>query len=146
MAPFHFRLEQVLAYRKRLEEEAMQALAEAVMRRDALLERIEAIKKDQAAQRERLASPAGMEAGERWVLQSYMDGLKLDLKRAVERLALAEEEVDRCRVELVEKAQERSLLDTLKEKQAAKHAMLERQKEQREFDEIATLRFKPATF
>ena len=71
---------------------------------------------------------------------------KEDLERTKKSLAQAEEEVDRCRAELVEKAQERSLLDTLKEKQAAKHAMLERQKEQREFDETATLRFKPATF
>ena len=146
MAPFRFRLEQVLVYRRQIEEKAMQALAEAVMRRDALVERIAAIREDQAAQRERLASPALMQAGERWVLQSYMDGLKLDLERAMEQRALAEEEVDRCRMELVEKSQERSLLDKLKEKQAAKHAALERQKEQREFDEIATLRFKPATF
>ena len=146
MAPFRFRLEQVLVYRRQIEEKAMQALAEAVMRRDALVERIAAIREDQAAQRERLASPALMQAGERWVLQSYMDGLKLDLERAMEQRALADEEVDRCRMELVEKSQERSLLDKLKEKQAAKHAALERQKEQREFDEIATLRFKPAAF
>ena len=146
MAPFQFRLEQVLVYRKRLEEEAMQALAEAIMRRDALLARIEAIQTEQAGQRERFSRAAALDAAERWVLQTYMDGLQWDLERAREALAQAEEEVDRCRAELVEKAQERSLLDTLKEKQAAKHAMLERQKEQREFDETATLRFKPAAF
>ena len=146
MAPFHFRLEQVLAYRRQMEEKAMQALAEAVTLRDSLLQCIESIREEQAMQRERLSRADTLESGERWVLQGYMDGLKLDLERAKEHLALAEEAVDRCRVELVEKSQERSLLDKLKEKQAARHAELERQKEQRELDETATLRFKPAAF
>lgn len=146
MAPFRFRLEQVLDYRKRLEEEAMQALAEAVMRRDALQERIEAIQKEQIRQQVHLFHAENLLPAERWLLQNYLEALRVDLETTREQLVPAEEEVDRCRVELVEKSQERSLLDKLKEKQAEKHAALERQREQREFDETATLRFKPASF
>lgn len=146
MAPFRFRLEQVLDFRKRLEEQAMQALAEAVMVRDNLVERIRALQEEQTMQQERMFHADTLDAAERWLLQNYLDALRVDLETARKHLALAEEEVDRCRVELVEKSQERSLLDKLKEKQAAKHAALERQREQREFDETATLRFKPASF
>ena len=146
MAPFRFRLEQVRLYRKQLEEQAMQALAEAVSLRDSLVAGREAIQREQAVQRERLARAETLTAAERWLIQSYSNALKEDLISVENRLDLAEEEVDRCRTELIQKSQDRELLDTLKEKQTARHRELERQKEQRDFDETATLRYKPAAF
>jgi flagellar FliJ protein len=145
MASFHFRLENVLAYRKRLEEESMQALAGAVMRRDSLLARRDSLRKTQAEQRERLCRAQDLTGAERWLLQGFLHTLSLDLEAVKKDLVRAEEEVDRCRAALVQKAQERSLLESLREKQAASHAMLERQKEQREFDEAATLRYQIAS-
>ncbi len=144
MAVFHFRLEQVLAYRRQLEEEAMQALAEATMRRDATLARIERLGTERDEQRERLSKAQDLAPAELWLARSYDEALREDLARQQELLAAQEEEVHARRIALVEKAQERELLDKLKEKQAKRHAEQERQKEQREFDETATLRYKPA--
>lgn len=146
MPPFRFRLEQVLAYRRQLEEAAMQALASAVMHRDQLAQRLEQLREDEATHRARLCRPEAMESAERWLLQKYVDSLREEQKRVLRDLALAEEEVDRCRGVLVQRAQERELLDKLKEKQAVRHAKEEREQERRTYDETATLRYQPASF
>ncbi|MDR2075866.1 MAG: flagellar export protein FliJ [Desulfovibrio sp.] len=146
MAPFRFRLETVLDYRKRLEEEAMQTLAGAVLRRDGLLARRQSLQGTRAEHRDRLCGAHLLTAAERWLLQGFLRALERDLKDTENALRQAEEEVDRCRTALVQKARERSLLDRLKEKQAAAHAALERANEQRAFDEAATLRYTPASF
>ena len=146
MAAFTFRLEQVRLYRKQLEEQAMQALAQAVMRRDATLARIDELHESIAEQRGRLCRAETLNAAERWLAQTYETALKLDLAQAREVLAEQENDVDQCRIELVQKAQDRNLLDKLKEKQATRHALQERQKEQHINDETATLRYKPAAF
>lgn len=145
MAPFRFRLEQVRLYRKQLEEQAMQALAAAVMHRDAIVERIGRIRNAIDEQQVRLCRPEGMSAAERWLAQSYITALKADLAVANRERKKAEEHVDTCRVDLINKAKDRGLLDSLKEKQAARHLLEERQQEQRNNDETATLRYKPAT-
>lgn len=124
----------------------MQALASAVMRRDQLAQRLEQLREDEAVHRARLCRADALESAERWLLQKYVDGLREEQKRVLEDLALAEEEVDRCRGVLVQRAQERELLDKLKEKQAVRHAKEEREQEQRTYDETATLRYQPASF
>jgi len=144
MAPFRFRLEQVRLYRKQLEEQAMLILAQAVAHRDALKERIAALHQALAEQHARLSRVEALDAAERWLVQTYIAGLKEDLQSAAIDLEEAENAVDRCRIDLIQKAKDRGLLDTLKEKQAAKHLQRERQQEQRNHDETATLRYKPA--
>ena len=146
MAAFIFRLEQVLSYRRQLEEQAMQMLAQAVMRRDATLARIAGLHEDIAEQRARLCRAERLSPGELWLARIYESALKRDLADARELLAEQEDEVDQCRTELVQKAQDRKLLDKLKEKQAARHALEERKQEQKANDETATLRYKPAAF
>lgn len=146
MPPFRFRLEQVLSYRKRLEEEAMQALADAVMRRDALRDRLAALQSAVEEQRLRLCRPDLMEAGEMAMALDYCGALQRDMDFTRQALAEAETLVDARRVALIEKSRERGLLDRLKEKQALRHIQCERQHEQRINDETATLRYKPAAF
>lgn len=144
MPPFTFRLEQVRRYRKQLEDEAMQALAKALMERDGLVKRIEDMRTDLAAQEASLATPGDMSGAERHLVLAYAGALRHDI--AVNRRALStlEDIVDERRADLVEKAKDRGLLDSLKEKQAERHLLLERQQEQRTNDETATLRYKPA--
>lgn len=144
MAPFRFRLEQVRLYRKQLEEQAMQALAQAAAHRDAVSKRIAALEQAVVEQRGCLSRAEAFNAAERWLIRNYVSGLGKDLENARLALEEAENAVDRCRAALIQKAKERGLLDTLKEKQAAKHLHLERLQEQRTNDETATLRYKPA--
>lgn len=142
MAPFRFRLEQVRLYRKQLEEQAMQALAQAVMERDATMARIASLHESITEQRDRLCRADTLNAAERWLAANYETALKRDLAQAMVVLAEQENQVDLCRSDLVQKAKDRGLLDSLKEKQAERHALLERQQEQRVNDETATLRYK----
>ena len=146
MPPFRFRLEQVRLYRKQLEEQAMQALAQAVVQRDALKNRIRALRKTLEEQRARLSRAEALDAAERWLVSNYAAALKEDIASAERALKEAEEHVDLRRSELVQKAKERGLLDSLKDKQSARHLQLERQHEQRNYDETATLRYRPAAF
>lgn len=145
MARFKFPLELILAYRRQLEEQAMQDLAKAKAQRDETKRRIEFLQNELATQRQRLTTAAsGLPAEERWLILGYVKALIMDIEAAQRRLLHEEEIVAACLVHLIQKAQERELLDKLKEKQAKRHAQEERLKEQRNFDEVATLRFKPA--
>lgn len=141
MADFRFSLEQVLRYRQQLEEQAMLAMAKAQAARDERLRQAEEYAAALMEQQVRLSKAADLTEQERWLISGYMAGLRHDLHRAKHDLISLEEELDRARTELIQKAQERKLLDKLKAKQAARHAADENQKEQRNYDEIATLRF-----
>ena len=146
MAPFHFRLQQVLDYRKQLEEQATLALAEATARRDAAVAHLRLLATQMTEQRERLSHAEGLSAGERWLIQTYQTALREESIQTGKYLTACEEQVDLCRVDLVKKAQEHELLCKLKEKQALRHAQQARLSEQREYDETATLRFKNVSF
>lgn len=143
MAPFTFRLEQVRLYRKQLEDQAMQALARAVAERDATLTRISSLERALAEQRLVLSRPCSLSAADRWLAGQYESALKQDLAQAEALLREQETFVDACRTDLVEKAKARGLLDSLKDKQAARHHRQELQNEQKNNDETATLRYKP---
>ena len=145
MAPFRFQLETVLEFRRALEEQAMQTLAAAIMRRDSVKERLTYIEAELMQQREKLCRAASLTAAERWLVQTYETALKEDKHRAVAELAECEEEIDLCREDVVKKSQERQLLEKLKEKQAARHTRQERLTEQRVYDETATLRYAPVS-
>lgn len=146
MAPFHFRLQQVLDYRKQLEEQATLALAEATAKRDAALAHLRMLAAQMDEQRERLSRAEGLSAAERWLAQTYVAALREESIQTGKYLTVCEEQVDLCRVDLVKKAQEHELLCKLKEKQALRHAQQARLSEQREYDETATLRFKNVSF
>lgn len=138
---FKFKLEKVLDYRKQLEEQAMQALAEARQAEEKEKERLAGLRQDLAAQRVSLNVSIG-DAAERWLVSSYISALTDDIRTAERVLEIIAEEIVRRQADLVQKAQERQLLDKLKDKQAQRHAQEEKLKEQRDNDETATIRYK----
>lgn len=141
MSTFRFSLEQVLVYRKQLEEQAMLFFARAVEARDARLREKAALEEAAADARAKLV--ATLDADERWLISGYVTALTQDLQRAVRDLIALEEEVDRARADLTQKAQDRKLLEKLKEKQATRHRLAETHKEQQNYDDIATIRYTP---
>lgn len=138
---FKFKLEKVLDYRRQLEEQAMQALAEARRAEELEKERLEGLKLELAAQRVNLNASIG-NAAERWLVSSYIGALQVDIRDSRRVLEIVAEEVQRRQAELVEKSKERQLLDKLRDKEAARHAHEEKLKEQRDNDETATIRFR----
>lgn len=143
MSVFKFSLEQVLSYRKQLEEQAMQVFATAVQARDKRLREKEEYEAAVADARRQLADPALLDADERWLITGYIKALVHDIDQARTDLAALEEEVDRARADLTQKAQDKKLLERLKEKQANRHRLAENHKEQQNYDDIATIRFMP---
>ena len=144
MSAFIFSLEQVLRYRKQLEEQAMQALAQAVLARDERLREKEKLENLLEEYRRKLATPALLDADERWLITGYVSALVYDIDRAKRDLLVLEERVDKARTALVQKAQDKELLVRLKEKQANRHRLAENHKEQKNYDDIATIRFTPS--
>lgn len=143
MSAFTFSLEQVLRYRKLLEEQAMQVFAGAVQARDARLRQKEEYEAALADARRKLAGSALLDADERWLITGYAAGLTHDIARARADIAALEENVDKARADLTRKAQDKKLLERLKEKRANRHRLAENHKEQQSYDDIATLRFVP---
>ena len=77
--PFHFSMQKVLDYREQLEEEAKVRLAKAEQQRNELRSRLEIIRKDLLEQEERLYTHPPNNAGERWLLEHFVKGLKADM-------------------------------------------------------------------
>lgn len=143
MSVFKFSLEQVLRYRKQLEEQAMQVFAQAVQVRDNRLREKEEYEAAIAEARRKLTNPALLDADERWLITGYITALAYDIDQARIDLAALEENVSRARTDLTQKAQDKKLLERLKEKQANRHRLAENHKEQQNYDDIATIRFMP---
>lgn len=137
---FKFKLQKVLDYRKQLEEQAMQALAEARQAEEREKERLHFLNLELAAQRINLHSSIA-EAAERWLIAGYINALQEDIKTAERVLELLAEEISRRQAELLQKARDRQLLDKLKDKDAMHYKHEEKLKEQRDNDETATIRY-----
>ena len=138
---FKFRLEKVLDYRRQLEEQAMQALAQARARREAEAARLEGLQSERALQMAKLQNSAALDGAERWLIQNYVRALHFEIEESRALLLRLEEEVALRQKELVTRAQERELLDRLKSKQAKRFAEEEKLREQRDNDETATIRY-----
>ncbi len=138
---FNFKLEKVLDYRKQLEEQAMQALAGARQAQENEEIRLRNLQDELVRQQDALYQNIS-DANKRWLTASFIQALQEDIKQSHARLVMLKEEVSRCQADLVIKAQERKLLDKLKDKQAERYVEEEKLREQRENDETATLRYK----
>jgi flagellar FliJ protein len=140
--PFAFRLEKVLEYRRQLEDQARMALAQAQARHDSQKQLLADVTTRLAAHLERGFGKSATQA-DIWLWMQYRDALDKDIATAraeLERLALI---LQTCREEAVLRSRERKLLEKLKDRQAKKHHVAENLKEQKEFDEMATIRYKP---
>ncbi|WP_245577016.1 flagellar FliJ family protein [Maridesulfovibrio zosterae] len=84
-----------------------------------------------------------LNADEMWLWRQYNEALKADLNLAVNRMKQLALNLQKCRTEAVAKSKDRKLLEKLKENQAKKYYEEENLKEQKEYDEMATIRYKP---
>lgn len=140
--PFRFKLDKVLEYRRQQEERAMMALAEARMQHRRLSDALDAIIAAREAAEAALAGRADLTTADIWLWQRYRERLALDLERAATQLRAQAEVVAKAQAELIDRARDRKLLDKLKTRQAALHAKAENLAEQKEFDEMSSLRFR----
>jgi len=143
---FHFKLQKVLDYRGQLEDQAKVALARVQQLYIEEERRRDLLKALLTEQEHRLYSDALLPAGERWLLEHFIRGLREDLQSANMRLRTLAQMVTEARKALCERARDKKVLDKLKAKQRERYEIEERSKEQRSYDETATLRFQAASF
>lgn len=140
--PFVFRLQKVLEYRSQLADQARMALAQAQAAHDAQQKALA----DLEAQLEAyLAQGFGHAAtqAEIWLWMRYREALERDVATAVVELDRLASILQTRRQEAVLRSREKKLLEKLKDRQARKHHVAENLEEQKEFDEMSTLRYKP---
>ncbi len=139
--PFHFRLEKVLEYRRQLEDQARLALAQAQARYDEQERLLADIGTRLAAHLEQ-GFGQNVTQAEIWLWTCYREALERDLATAKAELQRLASILQNCRQEAVLRSREKKLLEKLKDRQAKKHHVAENLAEQKEFDEMATIRHK----
>lgn len=144
MAAFKFKLQQVLEYRTQLEDQAKLALAEVQAKYQKQVQRVDGLRKALADNQKLMSITT--DPAQAWIIRNFLQGVRQDISTAEHRLLTLAQELNSARQVLTEKAQEKKLLEKLKENQAKRHAHEEKIKEQLQLDETATLRFKPQAF
>jgi len=140
MAKFNFHLQRVLDYKLQLEEEAKIKLGRAIMEMSAKEQEIQNIKKE-LENIIRILGKADASEEEMWLYIQTEKNLLTDLTRAKQELELLIDKVDKCKKNLIQKTIERKKIEKLKEQQKKRFIYEEQQNEQKEIDEISTLKY-----
>jgi flagellar FliJ protein len=143
---FRFKLQKVLDYRVQLEDQAKVALARVQQLHIEEERRNELLKDLLEEQETKLYSDALLPAGERWLLEHFIRGVRDDLQSSHMRLRTLAHMVAEALKTLRERAKDKKMLEKLRAKQRERYEIDERTKEQRSYDETATLRFQAAAF
>lgn len=146
MAVFRFSLQQVLDYRGQLYEQACVHLAKITA---ALTDEEKKAQEFQEAihmQEHALRELDLNNLGERWLLENFIKGLHEDLEVSLAKIATLQVSLEEAKQNVSKLAKEHTVLEKLKSKQAERHARNERQQEQKNYDETASIRYNIKTF
>ncbi|HIX40902.1 flagellar export protein FliJ [uncultured Desulfovibrio sp.] len=144
--PFRFSLQKVLDYREQLEEEAKNRFALVQRQYREAKAQLAALSSELETQEARLYGQVIDNAGERWLLESFIKGLRADIEATTARVQNLRATRDEMRRILAARSMDKKLLEKLKERKYRQFLLDERLKEQRFNDEIATLRYKAPNF
>lgn len=144
--PFRFSLQKVLDYREQLEEEAKNRFALVQRQYREAKAQLAALSSELETQEARLYGQVIDNAGERWLLESFIKGLRADIEATSARVQNLRATRDEMRKILAARSMDKKLLEKLKERKYRQYLLDERLKEQRFNDEIATLRYKAPNF
>jgi flagellar FliJ protein len=139
--PFVFRLEKVLEYRRQLEDQARMALAHAQAEHDSQQRIIADLHMRMTVHMER-GFPKNATQADIWLWTQYREALTKDIAAAQAELERLAQVLQTCREQAVLRSREKKLLEKLKDRQARKHHVEANLKEQKEYDEMATIRHK----
>jgi flagellar FliJ protein len=139
---FQFNLQRVLDYRTQLEEQAKLGLAQARRNYQEQSQYLDRLRARLADLDEREAAKTDLDPAELWLARNYRQGLKQDIETGRRKLAELARVVDKKRREVVERSKDRKLLEKLKSNKALEFAREESNREQRENDDLATIRYR----
>ncbi len=137
---FQFSLQRVLEYREQLEDQARLAMSRAQQAYEIQQQEVAKLQTDLGRTHADLRNLKNPTVDEMWLYREYKERLLQDLAEATSRLEELAREVTLRRTELIECSKERKLLEKLKQTQAQDFAREQQSREQKTFDETATLR------
>ena len=144
--PFRFNLERILDIRTQLEERARMELGKAIAAHHAQEREVLRLKNELAAREASMAQKKDPTPGDFWLWRAYRERLVFDIAQAELKLEELAEARERCREAAVARSKERKLLDKLKTKKAARHVIEQNIAEQKENDEMASVRYQPPAY
>ncbi len=142
---FTFSMQKVLDYREMLEEKAKIQLAKAQNMIKKEEERRASLEATLEEKRAEMNANMCMDAGSRWVLESFIKGLSADLAQCHQRLLQLQEILQQCTEMLLMRSKDKKVLEKLKEKQQERYYAAEKEHERKVNDEAATIRFNLVT-
>lgn len=139
---FRFGLERVLDYRRQLEDQAKMEVARALAAHRAQQALVSGLR--DALERHIASLYAGDQVTENdmWLWRRYRVRLEEDIALGERRLMQLGQELTRARQALVAKSKDKKLLEKLRSNQELDFRKEENLKEQRESDEMATVRYR----
>ncbi|MFW5721826.1 MAG: flagellar export protein FliJ [Desulfohalobiaceae bacterium] len=137
---FQFSLQRVLEYREQLEDQARLAMSRDQQAHEIQQQEVAKLQSDLGRTHADLRNLKNPTVDEMWLYREYKERLLQDLAEATSRLEELAREVTLRRTELIECSKERKLLEKLKQTQAQDFAREQQSREQKTFDETATLR------
>lgn len=141
--PFRFNLERVLDIREQLEERAKMELGKAIAAHQAQAREVARLENELAARDASMSQKKDPAPLDFYLWRAYRERLAFDIRAAHARLDELAEARERCRVLAVSRSKDRKLLDKLKTNKARRHALEENIAEQKENDEMASVRYLP---
>ncbi|MEW5774134.1 MAG: flagellar export protein FliJ [Thermodesulfobacteriota bacterium] len=141
MPRFQFRLQKVLEYRRQREDQAKFAFAKAKADHDLQVNVVAALRTALDEHEASLYAGKRLTEGDIWLWRQYRRRLIQDMEQAEMRLMELTRLMNARRRELVERSKERKLLERLRTQQELEFRREANAREQREYDEMATIRF-----
>ena len=143
MARFRFRLQPVLDHKKRLEDVAQIALAEAQaaqLKEESALRQLNAAEARAFAELERQRFTGHLDIEALQLGLGYLDVLKAQIQRQMQVVARVRQHTETKRQELVTRLQERKTLEHLRQRQLDAFNLEQSRLEAREADEMVVMR------
>ncbi len=144
--PFTFNLQRVLDYRKQLEEESKLELSKAQRAYQSRVATVRSLRETIDAHEKAMYQGDRLTPQDMWLWRNYRERLGADLQKAEMEMMQQAKVVNRARRTLVSRAKDRRLLEKLKQNKMVRHVHEEAHKEQKEYDEMATLRYQRDAF
>ncbi len=136
-------MQKVLDYKAGLQEEAQLELARARKKYQAQIALIKSLEDELAQAREEISKKENVTQGRIWLWNRYIERLNFDQKSATRKLKELAREVSLRRQYLLEKTKDKKILEKLKVNQKIRFYHEQEKEEQKEYDEMAVVRYKP---
>lgn len=136
---FRFRLDPVLRYRKRLEDERAGALSEVSRRRETIARLLDTLRAQAAVAREELVAAGlrGSSGGELRLLAETVAAWHRRAAIVASELTAAQARLEAARARLLEASRDRRVLERLAETQLDRHRRGLEARSQTELDDVA---------